>query len=565
MPFGFRDLVDTMLVETGGEQPGAAILGRICESLLRFSGADAASLLVEQDGEATRCLAHVSQAGVRSGAGAGPGAVFETSERPEADLVPEVVLRAVLSGSVAAPAESCTRGGSFWTGDTAKPILLRDPAEHGPGMRTVIIGGSYPSLAVVRIPISRRARGAFILASLRRDYFNFEDILTFETVGQTLGVAFAHQRAQWALRERVKELTCLYGIAAVSGRPGVVLEDCLREIAALLPPAWQYPEVTAARIVLDGREFLTPGFTDAPARLSAAIVVNAVERGAVEVVYTRRPPGKDGDPFLEEERSLIDEVARRVSLIVERREAEVEAARLQEQLRHAERLATVGQLSAGVAHELNEPLAAVLGFAELVKTAPDLPGAAADDVDRIIKAALHAREIIRKLMIFTRQMPTTKVACDLNQIARESLYFLESRCRTQGIDLSRQLEEGLPLVMADPSQIQQALVNLVVNAIQATPSGGAIKVSTRSEADRVVLAVEDTGPGMTPDVQRKLFTPFFTTKDVGQGTGLGLAVVHGIVAAHGGTVDVRSGVGAGSTFEIAIPVERPAPDPLEAR
>ncbi|RPJ54012.1 MAG: hypothetical protein EHM24_32245, partial [Acidobacteria bacterium] len=518
------------------------------------------------DGQATRCLAHVSENSVRADAGAGPRAGPEARDVPGEGLVPEIVLRAVLSGGVAAPAESCTRGGSYWTGDTAKPILLRDPADRGAGVRTVIVGGNYPSLAVVRVPISRRAGGAFVLASLRRDYFTLEDILTFETVGQTLGVAFAHQRAQWALRERVKELTCLYGIAAVAGRPRVALDDCLREIAALLPPAWQYPEITAARITLDGREYLTHGFTDAPDRLSARIVVNGAERGAVDVVYTRSAPGKDHDPFLDEERSLITEVGRRVSLIVERSEADLEAARLQEQLRHAERLATVGQLSAGVAHELNEPLAAVLGFAELVKAAPDLPGAAADDVDRIIKAALHAREIIRKLMIFTRQMPTTKVACDLNQIIREGLYFLESRCRTQGIEVKRHLEEDLPLVMADPSQIQQALVNLVVNAIQAMPAGGALKVDTRSEADRVVFAVEDTGPGMTPDVQRKLFTPFFTTKDVGQGTGLGLAVVHGIVTAHGGTVDVRSGVGTGSTFEIAIPIGRSAPaGPVEAR
>jgi signal transduction histidine kinase len=244
-----------------------------------------------------------------------------------------------------------------------------------------------------------------------------------------------------------------------------------------------------------------------------------------------------------------------VGFTVEHRETEAEASRLQEQLRHAERLATVGQLSAGVAHELNEPLGAILGFAELVSQSSGLPDQAARDVDRIIKAALHAREIIRKLMIFTRQMPTRKAPCDLNQVATEGLYFLASRCEKEAIAVVHQLEDALPPVMADPSQMHQVLVNLVVNAIQAMPGGGTLTMATYSGPGKVFLRVTDTGIGMSPEVQRQLFVPFFSTKDVGQGTGLGLAVVHGIVTAHGGTVTVRSEVGRGSSFEICIPTQ----------
>jgi two-component system NtrC family sensor kinase len=226
--------------------------------------------------------------------------------------------------------------------------------------------------------------------------------------------------------------------------------------------------------------------------------------------------------------------------------------------KNAERLATVGQLSAGIAHELNESLAAILGFAELIKESQNLPTAAIRDIEKIKNAALHAREVIRKIMIFTRQLPTRKELCDLNEIILEGLYFLESRCNKEGIVLIRRLENNLPRITADPSQLHQVLVNLVVNAIQAMPKGGDLTISTHSGSGTVHLAVVDTGTGMCPEVKKQVFLPFFTTKDVGQGTGLGLAVVHGIVTAHGGSIEVKSEVGKGSVFEVCLPIDHPS-------
>jgi signal transduction histidine kinase len=210
-----------------------------------------------------------------------------------------------------------------------------------------------------------------------------------------------------------------------------------------------------------------------------------------------------------------------------------------------------------VAHELNEPLVAILGFAQLLKGSPDLSTQATRDVEKIINASLHAREIIRKLMLFTRQMPAKKAKCDFNQLISEGLYFLESRCAKEGIVIIRQLEDGLPQFLADQSQLYQVLVNLAVNAVQAMPGGGKLTIRTRSDTDNVYLTVEDTGIGMDAEVQKQLFIPFFTTKDVGQGTGLGLAVVHGIVSAHAGSITVNSVVGKGSTFEVRLPFNGP--------
>jgi signal transduction histidine kinase len=138
---------------------------------------------------------------------------------------------------------------------------------------------------------------------------------------------------------------------------------------------------------------------------------------------------------------------------------------------------------------------------------------------------------------------------------QEGMYFLESRCTKEGIKLVRRLQEDLPDVMADPSQLHQVLVNLVVNAIQAMPRGGTLTLATRADTGRACLMVEDTGVGMSAEVMEQLFMPFFTTKEVGEGTGLGLAVVHGIVTAHKGVVKVNSEVGRGSTFEVCLPTD----------
>ena len=364
-----------------------------------------------------------------------------------------------------------------------------------------------------------------------------------------------NEQAQYlALRERVKELTCLYSLAQLAERPGITLAEVFQGIVDLLPPAWQYPEITAGRIALDGRSYVTANFTEADRMQSAPIVVNGQRRGSVDVVYVEQRPELDEGPFLTEERSLIDAIARHIALIVERRQADEDRFRLQEQLRHADRLATIGQLSAGIAHELNEPLGNILGFAQLAQKDPDLPERTAQDLEKIVATSLHARQIINNLMLFSRQRPPRKARVDLNTILEEGLGFLESRCRRNGIVVERELSPEVPQITADASQLRQVFVNLVVNAIQAMPDGGRLKIATQTLGDRVMLSVEDTGIGMSEQVLKDIFLPFFTTKDVDEGTGLGLPVVHGIVTSHGGTINVESAPGQGARFGIELPV-----------
>jgi len=369
-------------------------------------------------------------------------------------------------------------------------------------------------------------------------------------------------RTQAALVERVKELTCLHGIARAAGRHDADLPTILQEVVELLPPAWQYPEVAHARIVLDGRTYATPGFARTEAKQCADIIVRGHKRGQVEVAYGGPRPPADEGPFLKEERALIDSVAHEMASLVGRRTIEEERTRLQEQVRHADRLATIGQLSAGVAHELNEPLATMLGFAQLCRKHPGLPASVIADLDKIIAANLHAREIIKKLMLFARERPPAREKVSLHRVINEGLSFVEPRAAKAEVEIRLRIESDLPEVYGDPNQLVQVLVNLAVNAIQAMPDGGALTVDAFTENGCVVLAVEDQGVGMTRQAAERAFEPFFTTKEVGVGTGLGLSVVHGIVTSHGGTVRVESAPGKGSRFEVRLPTTAPdAPVP----
>ncbi len=440
----------------------------------------------------------------------------------------------------------------FWTGGSEPSIA---PLKEDTGKRHLsAFDGAFRSLAVIPFEIEAHNVGILQLKHCRENCFSSDDVLLYEGIAQSFGVALANRRAQVDLRERVKELTCLFDIALLVGQVGLSLEQIITGIVTLLPPAWLYPEIACARIILDGRTFSSSGFKESPFCQTARIIVNGRERGAVNIAYAEERPELDEGPFLREERDLIEAVAREIALLVERRQAETEQSKLQEQLRHADRLATIGQLAAGVAHELNEPLGNILGFSQLAKKDPDMGTQPRKDIEKIEKSALHAREVIKKLMTFARQTPPRRMSMDLNQLIDEGLYFLESRCAKENIELTRNPAPALPPIFADKAQIHQVLVNLSVNGIQAMPKGGRLTITTEAGEHEVKLIVEDTGMGMTEKTVKKIFVPFFTTKEIGQGTGLGLSVVHGIVMSHGGSIEVDTHIGQGSRFEISLPV-----------
>lgn len=466
----------------------------------------------------------------------------------------EIFRNAIREQSRAAASPGFTEYGSFWTGnadraqvDSPSLSFLRDELYHGPDQ-------SYLSLALIPLIGRDEAIGLMVLKSKAANYFTEEEIESYENIAQKIVLAFVNLCTHANLCERVKELTCLYNLAQLNERPNSTLEEILQGIVELLPSAWQYPAIAAGRIVFDGRSYLTANYQPSEYRQASDILIQGERRGSIEVAYREEKPELYEGPFLKEERNLLDVLARQISLLIQRRQADEEKTLLQDQLRHADRLATIGQLSAGVAHELNEPLGAILGFAQLAKKHPEVSAPVSRDLDKIVTTTLHAREIVKKLMYFARQTPPRKIKVNLNSVVEETLSLLESRCVHNNITLIRQLSSDLPEIDGDPSQLQQVVVNLVVNAIQAMPEGGTLTLTTEAADLELRLIVRDTGIGMSDDVIRQLFIPFFTTKDIKEGTGLGLPVVHGIVTAHGGTIHVESVPQQGSRFEIRFPV-----------
>lgn len=417
------------------------------------------------------------------------------------------------------------------------------------------LGEPYASVAWFPVMLDDHCGGMIVLQSKVATFFGREEVALFERIAKQVAMAVAFLNVRLAQKERVKELACLYGVSKATARTAGGIEIILQEIVDALPPAWQYPDIASAAIIVDGERFSNRVGETGRHFLRSDVIIDDTKRGFVEVAYGEDRPDVDEGPFLKEERNLIDSVAREVALFLERAKAEEERAKLQDQLRHADRLATIGQLAAGVAHELNEPLGVILGLAQLSKKTDGLPAQVKDDLEKIEEASLHGREVIRKLMLFSRQKAAVRNRVKLNRLIKDALYFFEARCAKKGIEIVCSLDEGVPDIIADASQINQVLINLVVNGIQSMTQGGQLTIETSCDENHAYIVVIDTGCGMSERTMEKAMDPFFTTKDVGEGTGLGLAVVHGIVAAQRGGIHFTSELSKGTRFEVRLPID----------
>ncbi len=364
------------------------------------------------------------------------------------------------------------------------------------------------------------------------------------------------RRSQCKLLEENRVLECLYKIAQIAVDYSYSFGATLQAVIDLIPKAFEYPEEVTVRVRLDEQFYQTPGFESVRNLYGKDIIVNGAVRGSIEVGYLKggRAASNEKEVYSDQQIKLVESAARKVAFIITRQEANEKKQALEEQLRHADRLATIGQLAAGMAHELNNPLGDILGFAQLVSNYPDLPEPAYRDLIKIVKSTLYAREVIKKVLLFSRQTQPREARANLNKLIEEWADFIESRCAQNNIGTVLEMEQKLPSVSGDPAQLNQVLINLVVNAIHAMPEGGILTIKTREEPRAVSMVVQDTGVGIEEDIKDKIFLPFFTTKEVDQGTGLGLSVVYGIIKEHGGTVTVDSRAGVGSTFEIKLPL-----------
>jgi two-component system NtrC family sensor kinase len=232
-----------------------------------------------------------------------------------------------------------------------------------------------------------------------------------------------------------------------------------------------------------------------------------------------------------------------------------DAATLQAKLMHAEKMAAVGQLVSGVAHEVNNPLTAILGFTDLLLENPEIPDTARKDLRVILQEAQRTKQIVQNLLSFARQMPPQKSPVQLNAILHRTVQLRSYDFRSRGAEVIEHLDESLQQVIGDSHQLQQVFLNILNNAYDAVRDTGRparIEITTTNRGSLVEATFRDNGQGISSP--ERIFDPFFTTKDVGKGTGLGLSICYGIVHEHGGEISCHNNSdGEGATFTVRLP------------
>ena len=227
----------------------------------------------------------------------------------------------------------------------------------------------------------------------------------------------------------------------------------------------------------------------------------------------------------------------------------------QEKLMRSDRLAMIGQLAAGVAHEINNPLGSILLFTRLVLQQSPPNGRVRENLERIEKETKRCHAIVQSLLDFSRQRVPNVEPVDVNRLLDATLKFFEKQSDFQNLEVVRRYDGGLPPIEADPLQLEQVFMNIILNAVDAMQGKGRLTLETASTGagGPVEIRICDTGCGIPPENLERIFDPFFTTKEVGRGTGLGLSVSYGIIQTHGGDISVSSAPGAGSRFIITLP------------
>ena len=321
----FRDLTERILLCANKVRPSVDFLTELSDVLVSFSSCDVLQFCLKERGFCSR---------------------WETTQSPRR------LCR--LSNISFGDLEMQAKNGSTFSKDTFNPEIT-SKKNH------------YASVASFPLVADQELVGLMCLKNRQPNFFNEDVVKQYQRISQTVAIALVFHDVQLQQRERVKELTCLYEINRTVTGTQLDMDTILASIVKSLPPAWQYPDIAAAQIVLDDKIYSTNEKAIARHSQKASIWVDGRQCGSVEVFYTQDKPELDEGPFLLEERNLIDTIAREVETIIRRKRAEKDRGKLQEQLRHADRLATIGQLAAGVAHELNEPLGGILGFSQLAK------------------------------------------------------------------------------------------------------------------------------------------------------------------------------------------------------
>lgn len=352
------------------------------------------------------------------------------------------------------------------------------------------------------------------------------------------------------LNERIKELTCLYEISRVASEPVTNLDATIRSILHIVARAWKHQDYAVAEIIFNGKNIAAGNIPDKSVFQSEPVIADGEHVGMVRVHY---PADRFSyNDFLPEEKQLLKKVASEFAIILERHFRQAKEEALKRSAERSDRLGILGEITAGIAHELNTPLGNILGFAQLIQESK-ASEQVIRDAGKIENSAIYAREVVKKLMFFSCEMPQQMEIRRLNPMVEEAIQLLKPTLHNAGIASEFIPDTADPALQADPIQITQVVFNLIINAIHASPANSTITIRTESDQRDVRIIIADQGKGIPKEIQDRIFEPFFTSRPVGEGTGLGLSVVHGIVKSHKGKIFFSTAENKGTTFSVILP------------
>lgn len=352
------------------------------------------------------------------------------------------------------------------------------------------------------------------------------------------------------LHERIKELTCLYDISLALLKSQSV-EETLSEIILILKKAWLFFDDAVVELNYKGAKSYSGNLPKKTVFQEQNLVAYKEILGTLKVHYPATKYVQEH--FLEDEQRLLDMACMEIGIFLEKNIAASKEAKLKRSMERVDRLSILGEITAGIAHELNTPLGNILGFAELINE-HNSDKQTANDISKIINAAIYSREIVKKLMFFSCEMPQYIKLVKIRPIFEEALSLLGPSFKKAGISYEMQFENNDLEAQIDTIQLTQVLFNILINSVYASPQDSLLSIEVNSDSKNFYIKISDEGSGIPEAIKPKIFEPFFTTKPVGDGSGLGLSVVHGIIKSHKGDIIATDNLPKGTIFTIRLPL-----------
>lgn len=352
------------------------------------------------------------------------------------------------------------------------------------------------------------------------------------------------------LQERIKELSCLYDISTIALQDHLPIEETLVQMLRRMTEAWVHPDYAVIELIHSRFHLSTKSVYNQSVFLDSKPLGQQPIKTILRVHYPKDLFSPND--FLIEEQLLLNKLAAEVHEVIIRNERKQTEEQFFKSAEHLDRLAVLGEIAAGIGHELNTPLGNILGFAQFIENSSKEPQIV-QDAKKIVKSTLYTREIVRKLMYFSSKMPQQLVPTSVNDLAKDAAELIKSAASKAKVGLRIIQDPTNPTAKLDHLQITQSVVNLLMNALHASKPGSEVELKIQANHAHVFITVADQGSGIPLELQDKIFEPFFTTKETGKGSGLGLSLVHGIISSHGGQILLSSLPGQGSTFNIKIP------------